>query len=159
MSPLDNLHERLLLLVGWIKHADTKATAELSGAAALSGVAAAQLGGAGTPAVVLLIASLAGSLFAGYHAGSALVPRTKPSEYNQESTLFFGVIAKTTSTDELLQRFHRHSDAEVTHDYVHQIRELSMIARAKFQHNDRAVIGLAFSALILAGGLAMKGVT
>lgn len=159
MSPaLDNLHERLLFIVGWIRHADTKATAELSGAAALSGVAAAQMNNAETSAAVLLGISLVISLFAGGHAGAALAPRAKSSEDNRRSTLYFVPIAETTSADELLTRFLGQSKDDVIRDYVHQIRELSRIARDKSKYNNRAVRGLAVAALLLAIGLVVKGV-
>lgn len=156
MDETEGLHERLSLVVVWIKHADSKAVAVLSGAAAVSGVAASQLDGAGSLSAVALIVSIAASLVAGYHAWSALIPRLKASEPNPDSTIFFAAIADTESSAVLAERLrHRTPDIDLA-DYSHQLRELSRIAQEKFRHVDVSITNVAGAALVLAVGLALK---
>lgn len=81
--------------------------------------------------------------------------RTLPNQTREESLLFFATLSRLPSAEEVLRRLQGQTEEERLTDYAHQLRELSVIATAKFDHVDRAVNNVAGAAEVLVIALLM----
>jgi hypothetical protein len=157
----DNAWNALMLVIGWIKHAETKAAATLGASGVIGGVLYTLVRNESTPSLGFGIAASVCAIFmfgAGASAGMALRPRLRSPEESTNLLYYDHIVrmyctridAYTTSLIALLLD-HRSLIAAI----ADQVWANAHVARQKYRWGSLGVISLllALTALALAAAL------